>query len=104
MSDRERPEAAALRDLEVVVRHLGDELATFRRRALTAEARVRDFEVAAGAGPIPHEELARLRERIEEVEAENAGLRARLEAAAGRTKQMLDRVHFLRQQAQGSDR
>jgi len=50
MSDSERPEIIAFRDLEQLVRHLGDELAGFRRRALLAEARVRDLE---GQGPSP---------------------------------------------------
>ena len=36
-----RPELASFRELELLVRHLGDELASFRRRALTAEARLK---------------------------------------------------------------
>ena len=35
--------------LEQLVRHLGDELAAFRRRALTAEARLEALETAAAA-------------------------------------------------------
>ena len=44
MSDSERPEIATFRDLEQLVRHLGDELAGFRRRALLAESRLRELE------------------------------------------------------------
>ncbi|HEX7980679.1 MAG TPA: hypothetical protein VF461_18895, partial [Gemmatimonadaceae bacterium] len=44
MSDSERPEITAFRDLEQIVRHLGDELAGFRRRALLAESRLRELE------------------------------------------------------------
>lgn len=94
MSDSERPEVAAFRELEVLVRHLGDELASFRRRALQAEARARELE-AAGAG-IGAAEAARLRS----LEEENAALHKRLGAATERTRQMLDRVRFLRQQQQ----
>ncbi|MDB4907173.1 MAG: hypothetical protein JWO05_1957 [Gemmatimonadetes bacterium] len=95
MSDSDRPELRAYRELETLVRHLGDELAGFRRRALLAEARLKELEggaeVTTGADS---------RERVTELEHENAALRSRLEAATERTKNMLDRVHFLRQQAE----
>jgi hypothetical protein len=71
---------------------LGDELAAFRRRALAAEARVRAFEEAGGT------DVVAVRSRINELERENADLRDRLEAASERTRQMLERVRFLRQQ------
>lgn len=105
MSDRERPELAAFAELETLVRRLSEELAGFRRRALTAEARLRDIDESAGGAPTASAELAALRERVAELDAENAQLRGRVEAASVRTRQMLDRVHFLRQQAQaGSER
>jgi len=45
------------------------------------------------------------RARIRELERENAELRSRLETATARTRQMLARVRFLRQQHnQGRDR
>jgi hypothetical protein len=90
VSDNERPEAAAFRELELLVRHLGEELATFRRRALQAETQLRAVE-ARGAS------LGDL-QQLESLEAENAALRRRLEAAAGRAQAMLERVRFLRQQ------
>jgi len=100
MSDRDRPERAAFEELATVVRHLSEELAGFRRRALTAEARLRELEGNGSDDAEPHEDTASLRERVAALESENAELRARIDAAAGRTRQMLDRVHFLRQQAQ----
>ena len=39
-----------------------------------------------------------------ELEQENAALKGRLEAATARTRSMLERVHFLRQQTQGGGR
>jgi len=99
MSDSVRPEIVAFRELETLVRHLGDELAGFRRRALLAEARVRDLE---GQGPSPVMKAQReLSDQVTQLEHENAALKARLDAATARTKQMLDRVRFIRQQAQG---
>src|SRR5829696_6210658 len=99
MSDSARPEIVAFRELETLVRHLGDELAGFRRRALLAEARVRELE-AQGTTPVVLEKRE-LSDRVTELEHENAALRGRVEAATARTTQMLDRVRFIRQQAQG---
>jgi len=84
-----RPEIAAFRDLAQLVRHLEGELASFRRRALSAEARVKELESAPGAGVADVAELA----------TQNAELTRRLGAATARTQQLLDRVRFVRQQA-----
>ena len=98
MSDSARPEVLAFRELDHVVRRLTEELEAFRRRALTAETRLRELE----GGALPSEALSA---RVTVLEAENAALRDRLAAAAGRTRQMIDRVRFLRQQAgRGGDR
>ena len=97
MSDSVRPEIAAFRELETLVRHLGDELAAFRRRALAAEARVRHLE---GPDGTPDGETRRLTDRCAGLEAENATLRSRLAAATARTQQILERVRFIRQQTQ----
>ena len=105
MSDNERPEVEAYRELEILVRQLGDELAAYRRRALHAEQRLADAGLGTGhgtAGKATESDIrpSRLRERVAELERENAVLRGRLEAASSRTRSMLDRVHFLRQQVQ----
>ena len=84
-----RPEAAAFRDLAQLVRHLEDELASFRRRALSAEARVKELESSSGGESVDAAALMR----------ENADLTKRLEAATLRTQQLADRVRFVRQQA-----
>lgn len=96
MSDHARPKqespaATAFRELEFLVRNLGEELATFRRRAHAAESRLKNI----GATPAGD---ASAEERVAALEAENERLRARLEKATGRTHAMLDRVRFLRQQ------
>jgi chromosome segregation ATPase len=84
-----RPEVAAFQDLALLVRHLEDELASFRRRALSAEARVKELEGSVGSEP---SDVAALKQ-------ENAELRARVDAATARTGQLLERVRFVRQQA-----
>lgn len=93
MSEPEQPESAAFRQLDQLVRSLGEELAGFRRRALAAEARVRVLETALQQGGD-----APSLERLRTLEAENEDLRARVAFAAERTQQLVSRVHFLRQQ------
>lgn len=39
-----RPDTAAFRELDILVRNLSDQLAGYRRRALTAESRSRELE------------------------------------------------------------
>ena len=95
MSDSVRPERAAFGELEQLVKHLGDELASFRRRALQAEARLKSLETTGVKGVVSPE-------RVQFLERENAGLTSRLEAARARTQQMIDRVRFLRQQHDGA--
>jgi len=99
-----QPDEAAFQELQYLVRNLVDELAGFRRRALAAESRLREMEPASsshngatGGGPATPAPAA-LSSRLSELEQENAVLRARLDSAAERTRRMLDRVRFLRQQ------
>ncbi|MGZ8377830.1 MAG: hypothetical protein ACXW05_00365 [Gemmatirosa sp.] len=90
------PAAAAFEDLERLVRHLGEELAFFRRRALEAERRVK--ELSGNGAEQPRESVEALESRLSSLESENADLRARLGEAAERTRAMADRLRFLRQQ------
>ena len=81
-----RPEVAAFRDLAQLVRHLEDELASFRRRALSAEARVKELESAPGAGSSDVAELA----------TQNAQLTKRLDADVADKKELLRRVGLIK--------
>lgn len=93
MSDSARPEKAAFKELELLVRHLGEELSGFRRRALQAEARLKEIDTAASSGkPTP--------ERLAALERENKDLTRRLKAATERINGMLERVRFLREQSE----
>jgi uncharacterized protein involved in exopolysaccharide biosynthesis len=96
VSESVSPERAAFMELEQLVKHLGDELAAFRRRALQAEAKVKSFESTGIRGQVSPE-------RLQFLERENAGLNTRLEAARARTQQMIDRVRFLSQQHSGAE-
>jgi hypothetical protein len=97
MSDPERPDVAALRELQSVVRNLVDELAGFRKRALAAEAKLKGYESASGS-------TSKTGARLATLEEENARLQAQVEKARTSTKGMLDKVRFLRQQAQATEK
>ncbi len=99
MSDNEPPESHAVAELDQLVRHLADELAAFRRRALTAESRLKEVESQDG-GAIALD----LSSRVTTLERVTERLQNRLDEATARAKQMLERVRFLRQQARGSER
>ena len=94
MSGNDRPELRAYRELETLVHNLGDELAAFRKRALSAEGQLKD----GGATPAPRASAAAHQDG--DLEAENQALHMRLTRAEERVRQMLDRVRFLRQQLQ----
>jgi hypothetical protein len=97
VSGSARLDREALRELETLVRTLGDELAGARSRAERAEARLRAVD-RDGRG-------VHLLDRVSDLERENTELRGRLEAAAARVRQMIDRLRFLRQQSQrGAER
>ena len=98
MSDHARPDVEAFRELENLVRTLGEELASYRQRAFAAEDRLRHIDSTADHPDPPH-----IRERIRALEQENASLRGKLDAASVRTRSVLERVHFLRQQTQLDD-
>jgi predicted RNase H-like nuclease (RuvC/YqgF family) len=93
VSDSERPEMVAFLELSHLIGQLGEEMATWRRRAQSAEARVKELETAASTPSRGSRHSAAL-------EKENAELRARLEAARDRVKHLLDRTRFLRQQGE----
>jgi len=95
MSDNAQADDHAIHELDTLVRHLAEELAAFRRRALTAESRLKEVESQEGGAM-----ALDLSARVNQLEEKNEMLKTKLDEAAARTKQMLDRVRFLRQQAQ----
>lgn len=93
MSDSERPDLAAFRELAHLIGLLGEDMAGWRRRAQTAEARVKELESSGPPGKGSSRNTTAL-------EKENAELRARLKAARDRVEQLLERTQFLRQQGE----
>jgi predicted RNase H-like nuclease (RuvC/YqgF family) len=87
VSDSERPDMVAFQELEHLIHSLADEMAGWRRRAHEAEAKLK----SAPPAPAGRVNAAAL-------ERENRELRERLDAAKARTKQLLEKLRFLRQQ------
>lgn len=84
------PEFAALAELESVLSHVTEELASWRRRALKAEAQ--RSEIGA-----THDVVSG-RERIVELETENRAMHERLDHARERVAELLSRLQFLEEQ------
>lgn len=96
MSDNDRPDLAAFHELEQLIHALAEEMASWRRRAHEAESRLRTLSNGSGGSKGSSRS---------EAERENEELRRRLDSAQQRTKQLLDRLRFLRQQHElGADR
>jgi hypothetical protein len=95
--DGERADAQVVDQLETILRHVADELAAWRARALKAEAELKETGARAGSGTAkPDPET---RGRIIDLEQENKALRQRVEAAGLRVHDLLSRLTFLEEQA-----
>ena len=95
MSDSEQRDLDALHELESLIRLLGDEMASWRRRAQQAENRVRELERVDQLQLRPLED-----QRVRALEDENRRLANKLDAARVQTSQLLERLRFLRQQSE----
>ena len=105
-----RPDVAAFRELDTLVRNLTEQLSGYRRRALAGESRTRELEhqvgeletalaaahaIATTTGTAAADFAS---SNPQAMGSENERLRARLAEARERTAQLADRVRFLRQQ------
>ena len=93
MSSYARPDFAAIDELESLLRHVGDELAAWRRRCLRAEQELAAFKEKGGVMQTPDTVLGR--QRLAELEQENLALRARLDGASERVQMLVARLAFL---------
>jgi predicted nucleic acid-binding Zn-ribbon protein len=90
VSLEERPEFQALTELEKVIGHMSEELASLRRRAHKAQAEEAKWSAHGNVDD---------RERIAQLEAENQDLRGRIAQARDRVNELLMRLRFLEEQA-----
>ena len=101
--DGERVDGRVLDQLETVLRHVADELAGWRARALKAEAELKESGIrgsggGAGGGAAAKPD-AETRGRVADLEQENRTLRQRVEGARTRVHDLLSRLTFLEEQA-----
>ncbi len=111
--DGERADGRVLDQLETILRHVADELAGWRARALKAEGDLKELTARAstagggagggGAGP-GWKADPESRNRIADLEQENRALRQRVEAARVRVHDLLARLTFLEEQAREGGR
>ena len=94
--DGERADAQVLDQLETILRHVADELAGWRGRAVKAEGELKE---SAGRGGGSAKSDPEMRSRVADLEQENKTLRQRVEAARLRVHDLLSRLTFLEEQA-----
>lgn len=82
-----------LAELERVARLLEDELASWRRRCLKAETEIEEARNRVPA--VTTGDLALLRQRVTEVEAENGRLQERIAHAREQLEQLRTRLRFV---------
>lgn len=88
----DRPDGKALAELEQLFRHLGAEVAQWRRRSLKAEA---ELAQVRAKGVYEGPELTGVRQRVVELEGQNQQLRERIDAARERVRTLNSRLAFL---------
>ncbi len=93
--DGERSDAPVLDQLETILRHVADELALWRARAVKAETELKE---SSGRGPAAKLD-PETRGRVADLEQENKTLKQRVEAARTRVHDLLSRLTFLEEQA-----
>ncbi len=91
----ERPDFRALDELEQLLRHVGEELAAWRRRSLKAESELQEYKNKGGSSSGP--EMVQARQRVIELEMENQQLRQRVDTARERVATIESRLTFLAQ-------
>ena len=96
----ERPDLAALTELERVLGSMAEELGAWRRRCLKAEAELK--EAQASGGVVAPAELKESRQRVIDLETENQALRQRIDSAKERLRVLAARLSFLEQHGGGN--
>ncbi|PYP37846.1 MAG: hypothetical protein DMD46_03970 [Gemmatimonadetes bacterium] len=94
--DGERADAQVLDQLETILRHVADELAIWRARAVKAEGELKEAAGGRSGSAKPDVES---RVRVTDLEQDNKALRQRVEAARVRVHDLLSRLTFLEEQA-----
>ncbi len=95
--DDDRPQFRALEELEDVLARVAEELAAWRRRAMTAEKELKGL--GADVSDEGGSNVTALRVRLDALEQENAELKERVANARTQIGDLVARLGFLEQQA-----
>lgn len=94
-----RPDLLALEEVERLLGHLTEELATWRRRCLKAESELQS--VKGQEGMVPSDDVVRLRARLLDLERENLNLSTRVDRARGMVTALQQRLAFVERETAG---
>lgn len=94
-----RPDLLALEEVERLLGHLTEELATWRRRCLKAESELQS--VKGQEGMVPGDDVVRLRARLLDLERENLNLSTRVDCARGMVTALQQRLAFVEREPAG---
>ena len=100
MSSYERPDHAALEELEPMVHRLAEEVRVLRKRCERAEAEL--IEATSKGGTLAGPELLGVRQRIADLESENQDLRRRMARAREQLTALSSRLVFLEHRGSGA--
>jgi hypothetical protein len=92
-----RPDLQAFGELERLLRHVTEELSSWRRRSLAAETELQGLK--AHEGMVPGQEMLGYRARLLDLERENVELRSRVERAREMVTRLQERLVFLEEDA-----
>lgn len=94
-----RPDLTALDEVERLLGHLTEELATWRRRCLKAESELQS--VKGQEGMVPGDDVVRLRARLLDLERENLTLSTRIDRARSMVTALQQRLAFVERETAG---
>lgn len=92
-----RPDLPALDEVERLLGHLTEELASWRRRCIKAEAELQ--AVKGQEGMVPGDDVVRLRARLLDLERENLNLSARVDRARTMVTALQQRLSFVERES-----
>lgn len=94
-----RPDLPALDEVERLLGHLTEELASWRRRCIKAEAELQT--VKGQEGMVPGDDVVRLRARLLDLERENLNLSSRVDRARTMVTALQQRLSFVERESAG---
>jgi hypothetical protein len=96
------PDLARLDELERITRAVAEEIAGWRRRSLSAESELEELGARTGVGAYGSGDIAQVRQRTADLEAENRELKRRIAVAREQIEQLRTRLRFVDERVTGA--